>query len=560
MSRLDARPSYIFLQPKSPYYYFRWRLPEPLRCTLRIRELRYSLRTTDEADGRYLALRLMRRMNKLTRGRDELMTLTKEEIDRLMKRELQKALDEGEDERLTRDNPWDRETFQTNSIDLGYTKEKLQEQLACGDYGLISGHVESLLEENGLTDIARDGDTYRTLCRELLKTYIRIIEIEGKRDTGDYSDPVDGLSHKTQLAPEPPKDEPKENSKALSVLIEIYCQEHHSLGTWSPKTEHEVRSSFDLLLRILNDIPVATIDVEMFRQFKDTLMKLPPNLRKNPLYRDKSIFEILSMNPKVCINPRTMKKHIERASALFEWAKENGYMPLNPSIKLRIRSNRKASEDRAVFTVDDLTKLFHGDAYLKDSHKQSWQFWIPILGLFTGMRLNEIAQLHLEDIREEGGVHVIDVNDEGVKRLKNVASRRLVPIHDFLTNDLQFLEYVQGLKSRGCTRLFEELKEGRDGYSHEVSKWFARYRRQCGIPDGEKKTFHSFRHTFINTLKQVGIDKSIVGGIVGHADSSITYDRYGKTYNPALLKREAIDKLAYTVDLSHLTCSRFIGK
>jgi integrase len=69
------------------------------------------------------------------------------------------------------------------------------------------------------------------------------------------------------------------------------------------------------------------------------------------------------------------------------------------------------------------------------------RYWIPLIGLFYGMRLNEIYQLHLEDIREEGGLLCFDINKKGDKELKTASSRRLIHVHPVLL-DLGFKEYV----------------------------------------------------------------------------------------------------------------------
>ena len=85
------------------------------------------------------------------------------------------------------------------------------------------------------------------------------------------------------------------------------------------------------------------------------------------------------------------------------------------------------------------------------------------------MRQDEIAQLHLDDIRQdEEGIWLIDVNDRGDKKVKTKSARRLIPIHPFIANELRLPDYVEGLKGQGETRLFPELKKGhRELPSHQ---------------------------------------------------------------------------------------------
>jgi integrase len=145
---------------------------------------------------------------------------------------------------------------------------------------------------------------------------------------------------------------------------------------------------------------------------------------------------------------------------------------------------------------------------------------MPVLALFTGARVNELAQLHLSDIKQtKDGVWVFDINDEGIKRFKTKASRRVIPIHPFLLDGLKILSWVEDLKAREEQRLFPELKEERDGFGRTVSRWFNQfYRQRCGIlVDDRKKDFHSFRTTFITTLVHHEVNERMRLQVAGHS-------------------------------------------
>ncbi len=96
----------------------------------------------------------------------------------------------------------------------------------------------------------------------------------------------------------------------------------------------------------------------------------------------------------------------------------------------------------------------------------------------------------------------------------------------------------------------------RGSYGKNVTRWFSDYRKACGILNGEDKAFHSFRHTFINTLKQLGLEEKRIGTVVGHSDNSQTFGRYGKSYTPEFLKAEVIDKLRYGADLTRFVIAQ----
>jgi integrase len=47
-----------------------------------------------------------------------------------------------------------------------------------------------------------------------------------------------------------------------------------------------------------------------------------------------------------------------------------------------------------------------------------------------------------------------------------------------------------------------------------------------GIID-PKKTFHSFRHTMIDDLREANVQDSLIKRIAGHEDSAVTFGVYG---------------------------------
>ena len=145
---------------------------------------------------------------------------------------------------------------------------------------------------------------------------------------------------------------------------------------------------------------------------------------------------------------------------------------------------------------------------------------------------------------------MIDVNTSDGKRLKNQSSQRLIPIHSELMK-IGFLDRVEETIKSGNERLWHEFRENRHGsYSASYSNWFGRYKNLIGLTD-PKKTFHSFRHTFIDRLKQQDVPDGKIQELVGHANHSITTGRYGKPYRPNALK-EVIEALDYALDLRKL--------
>jgi integrase len=114
--------------------------------------------------------------------------------------------------------------------------------------------------------------------------------------------------------------------------------------------------------------------------------------------------------------------------------------------------------------------------------RHPYQFWLPLLGLYTGGRLEELCQLIVSDVVETNGIWAISINDEGDdKRIKTQQSRRIIPLHPQIVS-LGFLQYIDSLKAARGSRVFPELKRIGGRYGHAPSKWFnEKYRKQLGI-------------------------------------------------------------------------------
>lgn len=342
------------------------------------------------------------------------------------------------------------------------------------------------------------------------------------------------------IAPEQPQPvKPERPASTFSTIRDAFLKEKSLTGEWRLKTEEDHKQVFSLFEEIFGDIDVEQLTKELMREFKSTIMYLPPNMRKVKKYRDKSIKQILAMKVTDTISSHTINKYLSRLSNLFSYAVSHGYLESNPASGLKVKHKTRPDEERSAYDPSDLKKIF------KDlpQDQQPYMRWTPLIALYTGCRLEEICQLHIEDIRQEDGIVVFDINDKGEKHLKTLSSRRLIPMHPHLV-EAGLLQYAYDLKAKGEQRLFPELRRLRDGYGQTVSKWFRRYKEVCGI--SEDKNFHSFRHTFITSLKHTGVDPFMIHELDGHTVDG-EYARYGKRFPVKMLLEKAIVKLEYSL-------------
>ncbi len=303
--------------------------------------------------------------------------------------------------------------------------------------------------------------------------------------------------------------------QTLAEAISAFVSDRQ--GRWAPKTKQMQESSLTLFLRIVGNKPLAALTRQDCRDARNTIARLPPNLTKR---FDAPIEEVLAAGhlPR---GPKTTNSNIVAVNSMLEWCRREGLVPDNPARGLLLPVGRRPDLERDAFTTAELQMLF---AQLDPS--MGAPYWLPLVALYSGLRLEEIAQLRPADIREVQGIWVLDVNATGGKRLKTASSARLVPLHPRL---MGLLELREG------AALWPELARGADGYwSSPFSKWFGRFKRRAGIAN-RRLTFHSLRHTFVNALKQRGTDELTIRELVGHANPSITTGRYGKRLEPQRL-------------------------
>lgn len=221
---------------------------------------------------------------------------------------------------------------------------------------------------------------------------------------------------------------------------------------------------------------------------------------------------------------------------------------INPfeDVKIQKKTIKRADEERDRWSLTELQKFFHAQRF----QKMDIEFrWISLILPFSGMRPAEICQLQVSDIRVQNNIPYFSISiDEEGKYIKNRHSIRYVPIHQKLI-ELGFLDYVKNLKANGTKQLFSYKPENIfDDWSKSFCIKIGKYQTAIGMLAGQRPTSYGFRHTFIDELKQKGVDEIITAQIVGHANQNMTYGRYGKRLPLAQLA-EAVNLIHYDLTL-----------
>lgn len=292
-------------------------------------------------------------------------------------------------------------------------------------------------------------------------------------------------------------------------------------------------------------------------RYRNTLKTLAEFLNNKPLsdISRKDISDFAVHLIEMGNSPVTSKQKVGILKTIFNSAINKELLEKNPTDYFKLPYKRPY-KPRVGFNVDDLQLIFsspiYTQGYLPLGGGKIACFWLPLLALFTGARLEELAQLRVSDIKvAKGHGRYLSISDLGnpSAQLKNEHSRRNIPLHPTLIA-CGFLKHVQ---ERQCGYLFPDLKLNprgkRSGY---FSNWFSVYlRKKVGITD-TRKVFHSFRHTFKDACRSAGIEEAVHDALTGHTSAAVSR-QYGNDQFPISPLFKAIEHFEITgLDLSHL--------
>ena len=386
---------------------------------------------------------------------------------------------------------------------------------------------------------------------------------------------VPGGDASTQEGPDNPR---------FSKVCEAYIREKGA--GLAPSSLLSVQLAVRRFMEQAGDLPIkAYRKREHIIRYKDALLALPKNLpaplAKLPMPTvleriRKGAFPHLQQAPK--LSARTInEKYLAFVQVVFSYAVNNGLVEVNPCTGVRAASNTTELEDVSVlpFSKEDLSVIFQrsglyhphgcgavGRLYASKTKLLDYR-WLVLLALYTGARIEELAQLDRQDVRQEAGVWFIHIRAEMAtgRRVKNRASIRKVPLHSRLL-ELGFLDFAR--QGEGTGKLFSLLSDKQDGgkRSNAFSQWWRRFLTSLDLENGDRKHFHSFRHTFKREGRNSGqIAPELLDALQGHAQQGVSAnygrDEEGKQYALPVLQ-EALEKIDFSDVIQGLESSMML--
>lgn len=325
-----------------------------------------------------------------------------------------------------------------------------------------------------------------------------------------------------------------------------------------------------IFLSLTNKEYLIDITHDNMKDFLEDFMYLPNQNKNQELYKKngedfKEIIAISKKEELIRLDNTTIRNKLININAFLDYAIEYEYLDKN---KLRYKislSEENPSDKRKEYYNEQLHALFYKSSWytkelennLKDSPSK---IWLPLILLFSGCRLNEIAQIRLSQIDIKDSINFFRIEAKYKdQKLKNKTSKRKIPIHQTLI-DLGILDFIDSQRKNNKERLFEELYyTNNKGYGQAFSKRFndkdfkKEWLSQSDIAKIEEEDIlldlHSFRHNFSGSLKGL-IEDGLLEYFMGHSQNSESLKRYGK-YRSALMF-DNISKCEYEIKFDNL--------
>ncbi len=299
--------------------------------------------------------------------------------------------------------------------------EDESERMIKGDRSKVADDARELLTR---ADVTLDEGEFNRLCYELQRTLLRAYRICGDEWDADFVGQPRTWHPGQPEVPSASTGKPRQppgSRRTLSELVETFLKESDGASTWTASTAGQIKSALRTFVGVVGaGRPIGDVNRDVIIEFRSTAQQLPP--RYTLKFKGKSVSEVLAATdpdePKVA-SP-TVNMWLSYVGSMFKFAVQRGWIEQNPAEGMKLPTKRREEREKRVpWTDDDLAAIFNAEYTATTLGKGKYgKYWVPLLCLHTGARLEEMAQLRVEDVEKVDGVDVVQVregDDQSVK-------------------------------------------------------------------------------------------------------------------------------------------------
>lgn len=443
-------------------------------------------------------------------------------------------------------------------------KAELERHVAIGETVLVADAAREIIARRNYA-IGDGTSAFRDLCHRLMRAEIEGLRRAEEHDHGDFTgqsrDPIVRPPAKRPVLPVAAPGE------GVLELFTVFAAENpRNVKPDTLKMNREILTWF--AQHVGATFPASAIDKRAVREWKAALAKFPIKAAEVREFRGLTFKRIIAENERLkrpTISDRTINKYLSALGAFCAWLVQNGHLESNPVTGMQLGEG-KLRVKVLPYSTDQLTTIFRSPLFTGcqadgKEHRpgnvrpRDHRYWLPLLALFTGARMGELAQLLTADVRQDRGCWILHITREGdaEKTTKTKGSQRVVPVHAELER-LGFIAFHAERVAAGDRRLFPEIMpDARGQLAGHYSRFWGRYAKRIGVKNDKSVNFHSFRHGMADALRRAGYRDEEFGFLLGHTKASTT-GRYGVLAEGELMQRcKMIDAVSFPgLDLAHL--------
>ncbi len=426
---------------------------------------------------------------------------------------------------------------------LKFQQSEWKRRSIAEDYDRATVLLEAFIDKQGFKFGGEIAHLLPSIMTAIIETFnVTIKRLEGDNEAAPTSQFVQLVNqHRNNRA----KEGERLSNFKVKYLSELILEENRK-----PANVEQYGMIIDLFIEwVGDDYKVSSLTKKHSSSFREVLDAFPASRMKTKRLASASVAECIKIAERDSLrllSQSSKGKYVSQLSGFFRWLVKRGICVSNIWNGMNYKPD-KAAKQRPPFTVSQLNQILRSPLYsgfLKDGKEHlfgdlranDWRFWIPLLCMFTGSRITEIAQLHVDEIEEREGCLVGYLRHDIAKgqSLKSETSKRFVVFNSNLIAagfDDYWRKQAQRSKRDGNERLFPELTAGkRPELGQTPSRFWREYLEKIGVKKkGARDGFgsHSFRHLLADEMRIAGYLDIEFGQIVmGHSNNSMT-GRYG---------------------------------